>query len=232
MGNCTSTQKTSSSDNAKTNNNKSPEKIPTQTEDTPSSEAETPKKVSETRGPQPLNFKPIHSAIRWNKPVDEVEALLTSDEAVNCPDSNNGNCPIHIAAQNGHVELIMLLIRKKVNLNAQNGKGNTAVHMAIGYDYFQAATLLIEAGADCSISNELGFPASRGLEGDKCLGIAALVSAQTSSEAMKALELCNEDISIVDKGSFVAGGLKAKKAMGVEWTPEVQALFKETTTKL
>jgi ankyrin repeat protein len=48
-----------------------------------------------------LDFKPIHSAVRWNKPINEVKELLVSEEAVNCVDVGNGNSPIHIAAQNG-----------------------------------------------------------------------------------------------------------------------------------
>lgn len=82
--------------------------------------------------------------------------------------------------------------------------------MAVGYDYYEAAKLIIDAGGDPGIVNiagwdnlgrnvpyssftsisYLGFPACKGLEGDKSLGIAALISAQTSEEALNALNIC------------------------------------------
>ena len=34
------------------------------------------------------NFKPVHSAVRWKKPLEEIEALLNSSpKAVNCVDT-------------------------------------------------------------------------------------------------------------------------------------------------
>ena len=34
------------------------------------------------------NFKPVHSAVRWNKPIEEIEALLNaSPKAVDCIDT-------------------------------------------------------------------------------------------------------------------------------------------------
>jgi ankyrin repeat protein len=179
-----------------------------------------------------VNFKPIHSAIRWNKPLSEIEALLTSLEAVNCVDSNNGNCPIHIAAQNGHFETVQLLIKRGADLNVQNAKGNTPIHMAVGYDYYETAMLLIENKADPEIKNAAGFCARNGIDGDKTLGMAALVSAKTTDDVNHALELCEEQIDEVNKAGFVSAGLKTKKALGPDWTPAVQERFKEITLKL
>ena len=35
-------------------------------------------------------------------------------------------------------------------------KGNTAIHMAVGYDYYDAAKLIIDAGGDPRILNIAG----------------------------------------------------------------------------
>lgn len=182
--------------------------------------------------PKIVNFKPIHSAVRWNKPVSEVEQLLDSLEAVNCADETNGNRPIHIASQNGHNDLVKLLIKKKADLASKNLKGNTALHMAVGYDYYETAQLLMKAGADPEVVNEAGIAAKFGLEGDKAIGIAALVAAASHNDVVVAFNLCEEVIEKLNKVNFIQAGLKAKKGLGEQWTSDLQDKFKEITGKL
>mmetsp|Transcript_31101 Transcript_31101/g.68571 ORF Transcript_31101/g.68571 Transcript_31101/m.68571 type:complete len:207 (+) Transcript_31101:177-797(+) len=180
---------------------------------------------------KPLDFKPIHSAIRWNKPVDEIRRLLVSLEAVNCVDAGNGNQPIHIAAQNGHFEALQLLISKRADANAKNLKGNTPIHMSVGYDYFECAMLLIEAGGKPMATNVAGFAAINGLEGDRTIGVAALKSAKTSTDVWHAFELCEEKIGEVRKVEFVKAGVQTKRALGEAWTAELQDRFKGITQR-
>ena len=179
-----------------------------------------------------VDFAPIHSAIRWNKSISEIAKLLTSDAAVNCQDKSNGNCPVHIAAQNGHTDIIILLISRHANLNAQNAKGNTALHMAISYDFYEVARAMLAAGADENIQNEMGIPAHLGLDGDKSLGIAALVCAETGKDVYAAFDLCEAKIASVNQINFIAAGLKAKKALGSSWTTDHQIKFKDITNRL
>jgi ankyrin repeat protein len=182
--------------------------------------------------PVVVDFRPIHSAIRWNKPVSEIEKLLINEEAVNCEDSNNGNRPIHIAAQNGHFETLKLLLRKKAEVNARNIKGNTPLHMSIGYDYYECSILLMESGGEMDVKNEAGFSASLGIEGDKTLGLAALVCAKTYADVFNAFNLCDDKIEEVNKSGFVAAGMKTKKTMGEVWSADLQERFKNITQKL
>ena len=44
-------------------------------------------------------MKKIHSAIRWNKPLGELDLICTDQVAHEDP--RNGNRALHIAAQNG-----------------------------------------------------------------------------------------------------------------------------------
>lgn len=187
---------------------------------------------NENDGPKEVNFKPIHSAVRWNKSTEEVEALLNCKEAVEAVDPTNGNRPIHIAAQNGHNDLVKLLIKKKVEIDAQNMKGNTALHMAVGYDYFDTSMLLINAGANAEMVNELNIACKYGLEGDKSLGVAQLVSSSTHADVVSAFAKVEADLEKQNKVSFAQAGLKAKKALGEAWTPDLQDKFKEITGKL
>ena len=62
------------------------------------------------------DFKPIHSAIRWNKSIEDVKAVLKLKGSADIADPGNGNCPIHIAAQNGHANIVALLIKLKGQL--------------------------------------------------------------------------------------------------------------------
>ncbi|KAJ1411421.1 ankyrin repeat-containing domain protein [Ochromonadaceae sp. CCMP2298] len=183
-------------------------------------------------GPVVVDFRPIHSAIRWNKPLADIEKLLINEEAINCEDVNNGNRPIHIAAQNGHYETLKLLIAKNANVNARNVKGNTPIHMSIGYDYYECSILLMESGGEVELKNEAGFDASLGIDGDKTLGIAALVCAKTYDDVFNAFNLCEDKIEAVKKSGFVAAGMKTKKAMGEVWSADLQERFKTITQKL
>jgi ankyrin repeat protein len=173
-----------------------------------------------------LDYKPIHSAIRWNKPVDEIKRLLVSVEAVNCIDASNGNRPIHIAAQNGHFEALQLLISKRADANAHNLRGNTALHMAVGYEYFDCAMLLIESGGLAAALNTAGFPAINGVDGSGSMGVAALKCAKTSTDVWHAFELCEEKIGEVRRDQFFRAGVQTKRTLGEAWTVELQDRFR------
>jgi hypothetical protein len=179
----------------------------------------------------PIDFKPLHSAVRWDK-RDVLQGLLKGPASANVQDTNNGNYPIHIAAQNGHLETLKMLLEKKAVVNSKNGKGNTAIHMAVGYDYYECAQALIKAGGDVTIENDAGHQAQRGIDGDKSLGLCALISAKTGKDAADALKMCEERISEVDKASFASAGLRLKKELGKEWTDKMQEQFKEIMKRI
>lgn len=183
---------------------------------------------------QPTSFKAVHSAVRWNK-YEDLKKLLRDPEAVNIPDEGNGNLPIHIAAQNGHYEILKLLVEKKALVNATNGKGNTPLHMAVGYDYYNCAKYLMSNGASAESINDAGSVAIKGLDGDKSLCMAALISAEKGIDLKlgeEALNMCEADINSLEKAAFASAGLKLKKALGDQWTESMQTQFKSIMLKL
>jgi len=101
-----------------------------------------------------MAHKQIHSAIRWGKPEwkDKVGGDLANAEIC---DDRNGNCPVHIASQNGHLEIIKDLISMKIDVNKKNNGGQTAMHMAKAYDYEEVYAALIAAGGDANIKTHI-----------------------------------------------------------------------------
>jgi hypothetical protein len=117
----------------------------------------------------------LHSKIRWFNPDDEPDAKQARLEAImkllpkfiNTSDAQNGNVALHLASQNGHFEVVDLLLSRGAKLNPKNFNGNTPLHMAMEYGFENVATLLLQKGADPNITNDEGFNAANGIEGDK-----------------------------------------------------------------
>jgi len=165
--------------------------------------------------------------LRCNKNQEEINAYMIVPEAINCVDTQNGNCPIHIAAQNGHVNLIKSLVDKKVSLDVGNKKGNTALHMAIGYDYYYAAKFLIDSGADQNAKNSSDACAINGLENDRSLAGTAVVAATSVNDYIAALGMLKTTFPRgIKKETYIKCGLKMKKENAADWkAKEVQAMF-------
>jgi ankyrin repeat protein len=171
----------------------------------------------------------FHSAVRWGKDVKELEALVTEDKTVvSTHDDKNGNQAIHIAAQNGHMEITKWLVSdKKVDINGQNKKGQTALHMSVAYDMYDQTVFLLANGAKKEIKNGEGNEAITGIDGDKT-GINSwdgpmvlLQCAQNAADVKKALDSLEAAIKTngadFDKAALVQTGMARKKALGAEW---------------
>jgi len=173
----------------------------------------------------------IHSAIRWGKTEEEVKAVVTSCgfstlQAVDCVDAKNGNRTLHIAAQNGHLDLTKMLVNCKADMNAQNFKGQSALHMSVEFDMYFQSKFLIDSGASKTLKNESGCEAIYGIEGEKKGADAwdsplTILKSATNKEEFKAafdaLESC--DTSLFDKASLAMTGMRKKKLHKDEWDP-------------
>mmetsp|Transcript_26927 Transcript_26927/g.86529 ORF Transcript_26927/g.86529 Transcript_26927/m.86529 type:complete len:208 (+) Transcript_26927:113-736(+) len=133
--------------------------------------------------------KKLHSAIRWDKPLDEIKALMPSAEAANFEDDRNGNCPLHIASQNGHLHIVKIVIAAGGDVNKQNKGGQTPMHMAVAYDYDEVTAFLSKSGADPMIKNEAGFAAQNGIDGDRVRRLPQHLSARVPGASCRPLPL-------------------------------------------
>ena len=107
--------------------------------------------------------------VEWRTPKDEsplmmaafkghlelVKRLIARDAHVNKP----GWAPLHYAATHGHLEIMALLLEHHAFIDAESPNKTTPLMMAAHYGTPQAVKLLLEAGADPTLRNELGLSA-------------------------------------------------------------------------
>lgn len=114
-------------------------------------------------------FGAVIYAVTENKP-DLLKYLLKKKFPVEVIDSEKTrNTPLHLAVQLDHPEMVKMLLKTKLDRNAGNADGNTALHIAVQAFKFshlknpqnkymlECAKLLAEAGADVNAKNNAGL---------------------------------------------------------------------------
>lgn len=107
--------------------------------------------------------------------TDLVRKLIARGADVNKP----GWAPLHYAATNGHLEIMLILLEHHAFIDAESPNKTTPLMMAAHYGSPQAVKLLLDEGADPLVKNELGLTAidfaNRGNRKDAAELIAASV---------------------------------------------------------
>ena len=104
---------------------------------------------------------PIHTAAKTGDLAGiqaELDKGVDVDEG---DDSWPGMTPLHYAADEGHTEVVELLIANGADVNAKNENGWTPLHLAAYWGGKEIVELLIAAGADVNakdMSNWIGTP--------------------------------------------------------------------------
>jgi len=78
----------------------------------------------------------------------------------------NGGSTLLQAATYGNVPIMNYLIEQKLDINAQSNGGNTALHAAACMGFYDATKLLLEKGADRTITNKEGKTAAQAAKTD------------------------------------------------------------------
>ncbi len=102
--------------------------------------------------------EPMHKALQdavKAQDVFKVQSFLKDDAHVHARDEE-GKTVLMFAAQNGHQEIIQLLLHAGAAINATDSSNNTALFYAIGGGHVDAARLLLQQGAHVNAVNHLG----------------------------------------------------------------------------
>jgi ankyrin repeat protein len=87
--------------------------------------------------------------------TDVCARLVARDADVNKP----GWTPLHYAATGGSLDVMQLLIENYAYIDAESPNGSTPLMLAAMYGTSMAVELLLNAGADSTLKNELGLTA-------------------------------------------------------------------------
>ena len=93
--------------------------------------------------------------------------------------NKTGWTPLHYAATSGHLAIIEILLEQHAYIDAESPNKTTPLMMAAHYGTPQAVKLLLEAGADPSLRNDLGLTALDFATNGKRPDAIALLSAAT-----------------------------------------------------
>ncbi|XP_063927152.1 rabankyrin-5 [Zophobas morio] len=95
-----------------------------------------------------LRQSPLHYAVKSNS-VECVEVFIKRGEGANFNARDiNGETPISLALNEGHKDLVPVLIRGNADVNVRNGKDFTLLHQAILKEDAKTALFLLDNGAD------------------------------------------------------------------------------------
>lgn len=89
-----------------------------------------------------------------------VHSALNDHADINTPDVATGRTALHIAAVNGHKELVAMMISMGANVNPQDAKGDTPLHLAAAMNHEKTVKALLAASPDRSIRNNQGKTAA------------------------------------------------------------------------
>lgn len=101
-----------------------------------------------------------------------VRKLIDKGAEVN----KHGWAPLHYAASNGHDDIVQLLVDNSAYVDAASPNGTTPLMMAARGNYVSTMKLLLDAGADPRLKNQIGFTA---------LGFAEKYDAKDALEALE-----------------------------------------------
>ena len=87
--------------------------------------------------------------------------LLDKGANINCISGDRGNTPLMDAAAEGNIEIMSKLIKAGALVDIKSKSGQTALVLSVGRQAEDAAILLIEAGADINIKDDLGMSARK-----------------------------------------------------------------------
>ncbi len=97
----------------------------------------------------------LHAAA-YGGNMDVVELLVAKGAAVNDTANFYKMAPLHAAAEEGHADVVAFLLANKAEVEAKERNGYTPLSQAGWRDHWDAASLLMKAGAVCQKADLVG----------------------------------------------------------------------------
>ncbi|XP_057732279.1 uncharacterized protein LOC130947594 isoform X3 [Arachis stenosperma] len=97
------------------------------------------------------NVEALLEAARYDD-MDDVVILASNGVPLDSKDEQ-GRTALHMAAANGHIEIVEYLIGQGVDLNVANEEKNTPLHWACLNGHVEVVKKLIMAGANVGVLN-------------------------------------------------------------------------------
>lgn len=97
----------------------------------------------------------LHAAAYGGR-LDVVELLVAKGAAVNDHNNFYNMSPLHAAAEEGHAEVVAFLLANKAEVEAKERNGYTPLTQAGWRQHWDAAALLLKAGAVCQKADLVG----------------------------------------------------------------------------
>lgn len=92
-------------------------------------------------------FTPMSWAARHGN-LFMANDLLLAGAGANAQEHFNHTSPLHMAAREGHTDILRLLIKAGADIDFKNALGDTPLHSAARYGHAEAVKRLVEAGAN------------------------------------------------------------------------------------
>eukprot|EP00977_Amphora_coffeiformis_P009842 scaffold2257_cov169-Amphora_coffeaeformis.AAC.20 len=133
--------------------------------------------------------------------ADVVRAVLTVyPQSINCTDDHK-NTPLHMAAANGHVDLVELLLRFGADPSCKNEKGNTPLHWASSNAQQAVVNVLLKNDrVDVLERNAFGRSAlTEGFTSENTDVVQSLLEHKTATEE-RLMQTTNAEMTDADEG--------------------------------
>jgi thioredoxin 1 len=114
----------------------------------------------------PREWHDYHIMRRGWQPVFDVNPGVKNATGAMYLRANHPAYGLHVAAGNGHTEVIKVLLGANVNLAAEDGDGDTALAWATWSGRRDTMNQLLSAGADASFANSLSREQFEAVDGD------------------------------------------------------------------
>ena len=117
------------------------------------------KRRGRAEGPSPPCGTPLHYAACCGLQDIAKTMAIEHPHGVNIRSVDDASTPLHLASENGHLDLARMLVERGADMSAQRNDGSTALHLASENGHVDLAQMLVERGADVSAQRKDGSTA-------------------------------------------------------------------------